>query len=35
MKVHKNGQAAEVIKSISQLDNTNKQCEWASPWTTN
>ncbi|XP_016984462.2 uncharacterized protein LOC108048378 isoform X1 [Drosophila rhopaloa] len=25
MKVHKNGQAAEVIKSISQLDNTNKQ----------
>jgi len=27
MKVHKNGQAAEVIKSISQLDNTNKQCK--------
>ncbi|XP_070134004.1 nucleolar and coiled-body phosphoprotein 1 isoform X2 [Drosophila bipectinata] len=25
MKVHKNGQAADVIKSISQLDNTNKQ----------
>ncbi|XP_017054064.1 uncharacterized protein LOC108096730 isoform X2 [Drosophila ficusphila] len=25
MKVHKNGQAAEVIKSISQLDNSNKQ----------
>ncbi|XP_014088611.2 uncharacterized protein Ip6k [Bactrocera oleae] len=25
MKVHKNGNAADVIKSISQLDNTNKQ----------
>ncbi|XP_068144579.1 papilin isoform X2 [Drosophila tropicalis] len=25
MKVHKNGQAADVIKSISQLDNSNKQ----------
>ncbi|XP_060652642.1 nucleolar and coiled-body phosphoprotein 1 isoform X2 [Drosophila nasuta] len=25
MKVHKNGNAADVIKSISQLDNSNKQ----------
>lgn len=26
MKVHKNGNAADVIKSISQIDNSNKQC---------
>lgn len=28
MKVHKNGNAADVIKSIAQLDNSNKQCKY-------
>lgn len=26
MKVHRNGNATDVIKSISQIDNSNKQC---------
>lgn len=26
MKIHKNGNASEVLKSISSLDNSNKQC---------
>lgn len=26
MKIHKNGNASEVLKSISNLDNSNKQC---------
>lgn len=26
MRIHKNGNASEVLKSISTLDNSNKQC---------
>jgi hypothetical protein len=28
MKIHKNGNATEVLKSISILDNSNKQCAY-------
>lgn len=27
-KVHKNGNASEVLKSIAHMDNSNKQCKF-------